>query len=234
MKDDVSLPPTTGINTESVAPEVSVPQGAVPVPVNGSNVSIDATGKQRTLILIAGLVSGLMTLLFFMLLVVAALFERQVPSGTRFLVIIVLAFGAAMSASFLGGVAAAEGSVPIPGAEQNVIAFSVGGGVAVLVIVLLVGYFFYVRPTNLTSNRVVIPVPSTVEGRIEVFNETTAQIADVGVVITNGERRYIYAEFLPDQVKGRIRLEHVNGPIIDKAVYEITLEGALNRLESKQ
>lgn len=81
-------------------------------------------------------------------LVIASLFDRQVPIQARFLVVAVLAFGSALSASFLGGAAAAEGKVPIPGIGHNALIVSSTGGVAVLVIVALVGYYTYIVPAE--------------------------------------------------------------------------------------
>lgn len=95
---------------------------------------------------IAGVIFGALTLLFFMALVGASLFGYQVPPDSRFLVVVVLAFGAALSVSFLGGNAAAEGKIPIPFFKDHPIAFSATGGVAILIIVLLIGYWTYVRP----------------------------------------------------------------------------------------
>jgi hypothetical protein len=60
----------------------------------------------------------------------------------------VLALGAALSGSFLGGSAAAEGKIPLPFVKDHPIAFSAGGGVAILVIVLVIGYYIYIRPSQ--------------------------------------------------------------------------------------
>ena len=49
-----------------------------------------------------------------MALVLLSVFGKQVPCESRFLVVIVLAFGAALASSFLGGTAAAKGKLPIP------------------------------------------------------------------------------------------------------------------------
>jgi hypothetical protein len=95
---------------------------------------------------IAGVIFAALTLIFLMWLVYSEISGHPVPASGRFLVICVLAFGAAASGSFLGGQAAASGNIPLPGAQNHPIAFTAAGGVAILVIVLLVGYFAYVRP----------------------------------------------------------------------------------------
>jgi hypothetical protein len=97
---------------------------------------------------IAGVLFGALTLLFFMALVGASLFKYQVPSDSRFSVVVVLAFGAALSGSFLGGSAAASGNFPLPFAKDHPISFSAGGGVAILVIVFLIGHYAYMQPNQ--------------------------------------------------------------------------------------
>jgi hypothetical protein len=86
-----------------------------------------------------------LTLLFFMGLVIAGLFGYPIPPDSKFVVVVVLALGSALATSFLGGWAVAEGRIPIPLVQAHPLQVSVGGGVAVLVIVLLLGYWIYVR-----------------------------------------------------------------------------------------
>src|SRR5207244_12130948 len=50
---------------------------------------------------IAGYVAGCGTFLFFMALVVASIFGHQVPHESRFLVGLLVAFGASLTASFI-------------------------------------------------------------------------------------------------------------------------------------
>ncbi len=87
---------------------------------------------------------GFLTFLFFASLVVASLNGRSVPPDSRILVVSVLAIGIALSASFLGGTASASGKLPLPWGMDPV-SFSVVGGIAVFVIVFLVGYASYVK-----------------------------------------------------------------------------------------
>ena len=90
----------------------------------------------------AGFATGTLTLLFFMSLVIAGIVGHEVPSGSRFLVVAVLALGCALSAAFLGGHAVATGKIPFFG-NAHPLAISTTGGVAILVIVLVLGHYFY-------------------------------------------------------------------------------------------
>jgi hypothetical protein len=91
--------------------------------------------------LVAGVVFGGLTLLFFMVLVVASIFKATIPSESRFLVVVVLALGTALSSAFLGGSAAAAGKVPI--FKNSPMKFTVTGGIAAFIIVLVLGHFLY-------------------------------------------------------------------------------------------
>ena len=95
----------------------------------------------------AGVLFGALTLLFFMGLVIASLFAVEVPDSSRFSVVVVLALGSALATSFLGGKAVAEGRIAIPFLQNHPLKFSTGGGIAVLIIILLLGYGTYGRST---------------------------------------------------------------------------------------
>jgi hypothetical protein len=92
----------------------------------------------------AGFVVGGISLLFFMGLVLLSIAGHEVPAGSKFLVVVVLAMGAAFSAGVLGGEATARGKIPFL-ANQNPLTISTTGGIAVLLIMLIVGYYFYVK-----------------------------------------------------------------------------------------
>lgn len=102
-----------------------------------------ALGAPAPWAIVAGFVTAAVTLLFFMGLVFAAIFGHQVPCGSRFIVVIIFALSAAMAASFLGGSAAARGHIPLGGARAHPVAFGVGGGIAVLLIVTVLGSYLY-------------------------------------------------------------------------------------------
>lgn len=86
-----------------------------------------------------------MVLLFIMGLVVASLVEFDVPCNSRFAVIVTLALGARLATSLLGGLALAEGKFADLINFLTPVQFSVGGGVAVIVIMLILGNFLYVQ-----------------------------------------------------------------------------------------
>jgi hypothetical protein len=87
----------------------------------------------------AGAIFGGLTLVFFMAVVYATMTGGVIPPSGRFPVIAVLALGLAMATAFLGGDAVAKGHLPLPFLKDNPIQFSVAGGIAVFVIVLLIG-----------------------------------------------------------------------------------------------
>ena len=92
----------------------------------------------------AGFCTGLLTLIFLMAIVVASIFGHEIPPTGRFPFLAVFALGCALSTSFLTGEAAASGKIPFFG-NQHPIAISVTGGIAVLTIILLVGYNIYIK-----------------------------------------------------------------------------------------
>jgi hypothetical protein len=94
---------------------------------------------------IAGYSALAVTLLFFMAMLVAGIAGHPIPDPMRMIVVFILAIGVAMASSFLGGDAAAKGSLPFSFATRRPIAFSVTGGVAVFFIVLIFGYYLYAR-----------------------------------------------------------------------------------------
>jgi hypothetical protein len=53
----------------------------------------------------------------------------------------------ALSTAFIGGDAAANGHIPIPGASEHPVRFSMTGGLAVFVILILIGTWVYPKPT---------------------------------------------------------------------------------------
>lgn len=167
--------------------------------------------------LILGAVFAGITLVFFMLLVVAAIFfDCPVPNDARFLVIVVLALGAAMSAGFLGGAAAMKGKIPIPivgpFASKNPATFGVGGGVAVLLLVLLLGYFLYVKPAT-KLDYVVIQVPACIkEKHRSQVASTSENISDFSYFTTDGNQRLLYVNFGHNEDKGIVSFSYQGAP----------------------
>jgi len=114
-------------------------------PVITSEQAKVSSGNVPPWVLKAGFVIGVLTLIFFMALILLAVFGHEVPKDSRFLVVAVFSFGAALSSSFLGGHAAANGHIPLPFAKSHPVAFSVLGGVAVLIILMVLGHLLYIR-----------------------------------------------------------------------------------------
>jgi hypothetical protein len=107
-----------------------------------SDNAIAPVGSVPTWFTVAGLAGGAVTLFFLMALVLLSVFGFEIPRTSRFILIAVLALGVAISAAFLGGSAAASGKIPLPG-NATPIQFTIAGGVAVFVIVLLLGAWLY-------------------------------------------------------------------------------------------
>jgi hypothetical protein len=92
---------------------------------------------------IVGVVFSVITLLFFMALVlIAVLLQRLPPPGAKYLIIITMSFGAAFSTLGLAQ-AAAKGSLPLPFVKERPIQFVAGGAIAAFIIVFLIGTRVY-------------------------------------------------------------------------------------------
>lgn len=91
----------------------------------------------------AGLIFAGITLVFLMTIVFMSLFGKEIPSSSRFILIMTFAFGSGLSTHFIGGKAAAEGKIPIPFIKDHPITFSVTGGIAVIIIIMLLGNQLY-------------------------------------------------------------------------------------------
>jgi Fic family protein len=78
-------------------------------------------------------------LIFFMGLVLLSAWGRPVPHDAHYLVVIVLALSGALSAGFLGGNASARGVIPFPGLNEHPLTVAFAGGIAVLVVLLVLG-----------------------------------------------------------------------------------------------
>lgn len=124
--------------------------------------------------------AGLLTLLFLMAIaIVPSVTDKDIRCSARFPVVAVLALGAALAGGAIGGSASAKGKLPIPGfAKGDPIAIAVGGGVAVLLIVLLIGYLMYVRPCSVQEvihPEILVKVPDngTVAQTLAIFEKTS-------------------------------------------------------------
>lgn len=114
-----------------------------------SKHNIHSSFLEREWVPIVGVGIGFLTMCFLMALVVASLFGNVVPQDTRFIVVCILSMGCAFSFAFIGGSAAVKGRVKVPFMEIKPVEFSVFGGFAVFIIILLLSYTTYVRqPVN--------------------------------------------------------------------------------------
>jgi hypothetical protein len=93
---------------------------------------------------VSGLFFGGCTFFFLMALIICGLAGVSIQQDTKPILVLFFAFGCALSTAFLGGFAIAEGKIKVPVVENNTIKFSAGGGIAVLVVVLLLGYWIFV------------------------------------------------------------------------------------------
>jgi hypothetical protein len=93
-------------------------------------------------VLIVGVGFLLLSVIFFMVLVIAGIFDYSVPDGSRFLVCIVLALCVGASSGFLGGSASASGKIGEKG-QDSPVGFGLAGGVAFFIIVLLICHYAY-------------------------------------------------------------------------------------------
>lgn len=137
-----------------------------------------------------GYSAGILTLLFFMAIaVVPSITDRDIRCSARFPVVAVLALGAALAAGAIGGSATAKGSLPIPGlGDRDPVVIATGGGIAVLIIVLLLGYQMYVKgckdtppPPPPVQPEIIMAVPdgATLRQTLAAFERTTNVNVDV-------------------------------------------------------
>jgi cell division protein FtsW (lipid II flippase) len=98
---------------------------------------------------IVGSVFAVLTLFFFMGLVIAGLAGHHLTPQDEYPIVFVSALGIAMSLSFLGGDAVAKGKIPFKGSP---VAFTARGGIAVFVICFSIGMAIYPKAQ--------IPAPS--------------------------------------------------------------------------
>jgi hypothetical protein len=95
---------------------------------------------------IAGVVFGAIALLFLMSLLVLSLFNREIPTASRFILVAFLALSIGLSSTFLGGTAVARGTMSLPLIKESPMSFAVTGGIAAFIIILVLGYFLYAKP----------------------------------------------------------------------------------------
>ncbi len=92
---------------------------------------------------IAAFAIGVLTLAFFMGLVAMSIIGKEVPCHSRFLIVVTLALCAALAFGLWGSTIAAKGKIPLPYFKHHPIAFAATGGIAALIVVLLLGNWLY-------------------------------------------------------------------------------------------
>ncbi len=140
-----------------------------------SNNSVE---RNSLWMLITGGVFGVITLLFFMAVVLMSIYGREVPSGSRFLVVIVMSFGVALASGFIGGhvagqLTSATSNKPFPGVWK----VTVGGGIAAFFIALALGSYLYVRekPDSSEGERNVDSIRNSINNTIADFNRISEE-----------------------------------------------------------
>lgn len=98
--------------------------------------------------LVVGVSFAGLTLLFLMGMVVASLKGHEIPNNSRFPVVAILALTVGMAAGFIGGSATIRGHLSLIGLKpaSKFTTFSATGGIGALVLVMTLGYAFYVKP----------------------------------------------------------------------------------------
>jgi hypothetical protein len=114
------------------------------------------------------LVFGFVTLIYFVAFSILAVYQ-PIPCAARFPVIAILGICAAFATGFLGNYAAVQGQLPLPLVRNAPIAISAGGGLAVLIIVLIIGWYMYIA--GCSDNPIVPAVITNVS--VVPGNETT-------------------------------------------------------------
>jgi hypothetical protein len=92
----------------------------------------------------AGVLIGVLTLLFFMAIVVLGIIGYVVPPPTKFALIAVLALGSAFSAAAWIGSMTLSGDIPFV-ENQKPLVVSAAGGFAIFVLVFILGYWLYIK-----------------------------------------------------------------------------------------
>lgn len=160
-----------------------LPQGNAPPPppqpiepANGALRPADAS----LWVLIAGLVILGITLLFFMVLVIISITLHEVPCGSRFLVVVVFALATGIGSAFLGSYATMRGAIPLPGVPQNPLGFGIGGGIAVIAVIILICYYTYVKRCE----------PETCQPKEEIANGTTVSGTKKKIELTEESEKH--------------------------------------------
>jgi hypothetical protein len=97
-------------------------------------------------VLIVGVSFLGLAVIFIMVLILLGVAGFPLPDNvnSKFLICALLALVTSIGSGFLGGSAAASGTIPLPRILQNPISFGITGGIAVFIIVLLLSSWIYI------------------------------------------------------------------------------------------
>jgi serine/threonine protein kinase len=112
---------------------------AVQETINATNTSLSVQRR----VWLFGVSASAVVMIFLMVLVAASVAGHVVPTESRYLVLFVIAFALGLSSGSLGGAAGAAGRIPLPFAKNHPIEFATSGGIAVFVIVLVLGRLLF-------------------------------------------------------------------------------------------
>lgn len=183
-------------------------------------------GPVTTWVMILGAIFGAITLIGLFVFAYLASQSFDFICNSVLLLAAVFALGAALSAGFIGGAASATGQLG-NAARNNSFAFSVGGGVAVLIIVFFAVQYF--RPTGCEQRMLIhgslgyyIPEPATTDLEIQVIGSNNEPVYtwDTG----NFERLFVYVT----------ELDQINITVRNRPLYKQCWEGSQDILLSRK
>ncbi len=205
----------TGAGVQVGAPP-DPPQNPDPTPI----------GPVTTWVMILGAIFGAITLIGLFVFAYLASQSPDFICNSVLLLAAVFALGAALSAGFIGGAASATGQFGNT-ARNNSFVFSVGGGVAVLIIVFFAVQYF--RPTGCEQRTLIhgslgyyIPEPATSDLEITMVGSNNEPVYTWATA--SFERLFVYVTEL-DQIDITVR---------NRPLYKQCWEGAQDPLLSRK
>ncbi|BHH83769.1 hypothetical protein [Desulforhopalus sp. 52FAK] len=106
--------------------------------------------RSTTWVLVVGVIFVAAAIVFLMSVTVVSFFKESLPADARPLIIFIFSACMSMGSGFIGGYAVAEGKLPMLN-DKSPLTFGVGGGVAVLIILLGVCSLIY--PSKVIQNK---------------------------------------------------------------------------------
>jgi hypothetical protein len=157
-------------------------------------------GPVATWVMILGAVFGAITLIGLFVFAYLAAQSPDFICNSVLLLAAVFALGAALSAGFIGGAASATGQLGNR-AKNNSFVFSVGGGVAVLIIVFFAVQYF--RPTGCEQT-------TLIRGSLEYpIPEPDASDLEIHLVGSNNRPVYLSLSQYPNELTSLYRATYL-------------------------